>query len=89
MLKIDEKIVFTTLKIIVLLDGLNAKGPMVEVYRINKWQFMIVLKDDAIPSVENEFEALASLETKNHHRRTWGNRTKFFGGSTLSIIGLA
>lgn len=72
------KAAFPALKIMVLLDGLYAKGPVAELCRINKWQFMIVLKDDALPSVMNEFETLASLETKNRHRRTWGNRNQTF-----------
>jgi hypothetical protein len=69
---------FPALKIMLLLDGLYAKGPVVEVCRQNKWQFMIVLKDDCLPSVMSEFEALASLDKKNHHSRIWGNRTQVF-----------
>jgi hypothetical protein len=72
------KSAFPALKIMVLLDGLYANGPLVECCRQNKWQFMTVLKDDALPSVMSEFEALAALEAKNRHRRTWGNRGQFF-----------
>lgn len=69
---------FPALKIMLLLDGLYAKGPVAEICRKNKWQFMIVLKDDALPSVMKEFEALAALETKNRHQHTWGNRNQIF-----------
>jgi hypothetical protein len=69
---------FPALKIMVLLDGLYAKGPVIEICRKNKWEFMIVLKDDALPSVLTEFEALAGLEVKNRHRCTWGNRRQNF-----------
>lgn len=69
---------FPALKIMVLLDGLYANGPVAEICRKNKWQFMIVLKDDALPSVMNEFEVLAPLEAKNCHQHTWGNRKQFF-----------
>lgn len=72
------KAAFPVLKIMVLLDGLYANGPVAEICRKNKWQFMIVLKDDALPSVMNEFEALAALETKNCHRDKWGNRSQIF-----------
>lgn len=72
------KAAFPALKIMVLLDGLYAKGPVAEICRNNKWGFMIVLKDDALPSVMNEFEALAALEPQNLHRRTWGNRRQVF-----------
>ena len=69
---------FPALKIMVLLDGLYAKGPVVELCRKNKWQFMIVLKDDALPSVMREFEALSGLEPMNRHRRPWGKRLQTF-----------
>ncbi len=72
------KSAFPALKIMVLLDGLYANGPVVEICRKNKWQFMIVLKDDALPSVMSEFEALAALEKKNCHRHKWGNRNQVF-----------
>ncbi len=69
---------FPALKIMVLLDGLYANGPVVELCRKNKWQFMIVLKDGAMPSVMSEFEALAELEPKNRYRQPWGNRRQIF-----------
>ena len=72
------KSAFPALKIMVLLDGLYANGPVVEICRKNKWQFMIVLKDDALPSVMSEFEALAALEKENRHRHKWGNRNQVF-----------
>jgi len=72
------KAAFPALKIMVLLDGLYAKGPVVELCRNNKWQFMIVLKDDALPSVMNEFETLAALEPQNHHQHIWTNRKQVF-----------
>jgi hypothetical protein len=72
------KSAFPALKIMVLIDGLYANGPVVEVCRQNKWQFMIVLKKEALPSVMSEFEALAALEIKNRYRHKWGNRIQVF-----------
>jgi hypothetical protein len=69
---------FPSLRVMVLLDGLYAKGPVIELCRKNKWQYMIVLKDDALPSVMSEFEALAAFERKNRHRGKWGNRGQHF-----------
>lgn len=69
---------FPALKIMVLLDGLYAKGPVIELCRKNKWQFMIVLKDDSLPSVMNEFKALSALEEKNRLKHKWGNRKQKF-----------
>ena len=59
-------------------DGLYANGPVAEICRKNKWQFMIVLKDDALPSVMNEFEALSAIEKQKPYRYTWGNRKQAF-----------
>lgn len=72
------KSAFPSLKIMVLLDGLYAKGPVAEICRQNKWQFMIVLKDDALPSVMSEFEVLAALEAKNRYCHRWGDRKQVF-----------
>lgn len=72
------KSAFPALKIMVLLDGLYDKGPVVEICRKNNWQYMIVLKDDALPTVMGEFEALSGLEVKNRCRHIWGNRRQVF-----------
>ena len=69
---------FPALRIMLLLDGLYAKGPVMELCRRNKWQYMIVLKDDGLPSVMREFQALAELEPKNRHSHTWGGRGQRF-----------
>jgi hypothetical protein len=72
------KAAFPTLKIMVLLDGLYDKGPVMELCRKNKWQYMIVLKDDALPTVMREFECFSGLEVKNRCKHTWGNRRQLF-----------
>jgi hypothetical protein len=72
------KAAFRALKIMLLLDGLYAKGPVVDICRKNKWQFMIVLKDGALPSVMNEFEVLSTLEAQNRYHFKWGNRKQVF-----------
>ncbi|WP_052464355.1 transposase family protein [Geoalkalibacter subterraneus] len=69
---------FPALRIMLLLDGLYANGPVMELCRRNKWQYMIVLKDDALPSTVKEFQALARLEPKNRHFQTWGGRQQRF-----------
>jgi hypothetical protein len=69
---------FPALPIIVFLDGLYAKGPVMELCRKNKWQFMIVLQDKVLPSVMDEFEAISELESCNRATRTWGNRRQRF-----------
>jgi hypothetical protein len=72
------KAAFPGLKIMLLLDGLYANGPVVERCRKYKWQFMIVLKDDCLPSVMREFEVLSALEKRNRQGHIWGNRRQTF-----------
>jgi hypothetical protein len=71
---------FQKLRLIILLDGLYAKGPVMEVCRKNKWEFMIVLKDKSLPSVWEEAEGLMRLDTKGEYRqeRMWQGRQQTF-----------
>jgi len=69
---------FPRLSIMVVLDGLYPNGPMMEVCRGNRWDFMIVLQDKSLPSVWEEYEGLKKLETDNHFYRTWGDRHQHF-----------
>lgn len=69
---------FPALRMMLLLDGLYANGPVMELCRRNKWQYMIVLKDGGLPSVMQEFQVLAELEPKNRHSHTWGGRRQRF-----------
>jgi len=69
---------FPRLPIMVLLDGLYAKGPVIELCRKKKWQFMIVLQDRDLPSVWEEYEGLGKLEKDNELDRTWGDRRQHF-----------
>jgi len=69
---------FGHLPIMVLLDGLYPNGPIMELCRKNKWDFMIVLQDKSLKSVWEEYEGLKKLETKNYFSTTWGNRIQRF-----------
>ena len=69
---------FGHLSIMVLLDGLYPNGPVMELCRKNRWDFMIVLQDKSLPSVWEEYEGLKKLEAKNHFNMTWGNRRQRF-----------
>ena len=59
------KLQFPRLPILLSLDGLFAGGPTFDLCRRNGWKFMIVLKDDDLPSVNEEFEALSELQPGN------------------------
>mgnify|MGYP001765763226 CR=1 FL=1 len=69
---------FPALRIILLLDGLYPNGPVMERCRQYKWQYMIVLQDKSLPTVQGEFEAISGLEPKNRHSHCWGNRKQQF-----------
>ena len=69
---------FPRLPIMVLLDGLYATGPVMEICRKYRWQFMIVLKDESLPSVWEEFHGLNQLEKNNSFGMKWSNRNQQF-----------
>jgi hypothetical protein len=53
---------FPRLPICLLLDGLFAGGPTFARCQAYGWKYLIVLRDDDLPSVNQEFEALCDLE---------------------------
>lgn len=48
-----------------LLDGLYAGGPTFSPCQQNRWKYIIVLKDNDLPSVNQEFDALMPLLPEN------------------------
>lgn len=53
------------LPILLSMDGLFAGGPTFDLCRRFGWKFMVVLKDDDLPSVNEEFEGLSTLQPEN------------------------
>jgi len=60
---------FPRLPILLSMDGLFAGGPTFNLCRCYGWKFMIVLKDDDLPSVNEEVDALSKLQPEN--RLAW------------------
>jgi len=56
---------FPRLPLLLTLDGLYAGGPTMERCERNSWKYMIVLKDDHIKSVNEEFDGLTALQPEN------------------------
>jgi hypothetical protein len=56
------KTCFPGLRILLLLDGLYANGPVMQRCRDYHWQFMIVLKDQYLSTVWQELRALHALK---------------------------
>ena len=69
---------FGHLAIMVLLDGLYPNGPIMELCRKNKWDFMMVLQDKSLKSVWEEYEGLKKLETDNQFNRTGAIESRQF-----------
>ena len=69
---------FSHLRILLLLDGLYANGPIMKICRDLNWRFMIVLKDKSLPSVWEEARGLRRLQSQNRLRQNWGNRRQSF-----------
>lgn len=69
---------FPRLPILLLLDGLYAKGPIMERCERYNWQFMIVLKDKDLKTVWRDVDGLRPLQSNNSHKRTWGDRHQQF-----------
>jgi hypothetical protein len=69
---------FKRLPIILLLDGLYPNGPLMEICQKNRWDFMMVLQDKSLPSVWEEFYALAKLQANHTYDMVWGDREQKF-----------
>jgi len=69
---------FPRLPICLSLDGLFAGGPTMSICEEYGWKYFIVLQEDDLPSVNEEFEALLPLAPENHLRFYTGpqNRTQ-------------
>ncbi len=69
---------FPRLPIMLNLDGLYPNGPMIHLCREYNWDFMMVLKDDKLPQVWNEYNGLCQFESDNTLENIWGDRKQKF-----------
>jgi hypothetical protein len=69
---------FKNLPIMVLLDGLYPNGPMMNICRKNRWDHMMVLKDDKLTSLWEEYDGLLKLLPENSYKMKWGKKRQHF-----------
>ena len=60
------KISFPQLKICLLLDGLYANKPVLDVCHRNNWKYIITFKEGSMPEVYQEYETLKKLSKENY-----------------------
>jgi len=69
---------FPRAPLVLSLDGLYACGPVFQRCKDSHWHWVVVLKDKDLPSVEQEFQALAKLSPEN--------RLTLRSGKNLTIL---
>jgi len=70
---------FPHLRIMLLLDGLFACGPVMDRCRAYGWQFMIVLQEGSLPQVWEEYQGLRKLlGAEERLSQRWGDREQSF-----------
>lgn len=65
-------------KVTILGDGLYANGPVMEICRKYKWDFMLVLKENEDREIWVEANSLIGLERSNIKEVMWGNREQTY-----------
>jgi hypothetical protein len=68
------KKLFRNSRITIVVDGLYACGPVIKACLKNKWNYMIVLKEDCLKTVWEEAKGLMKLEPENSLHVKWGDR---------------
>lgn len=69
---------FPRLRIVLMMDGLYAAGPVFCICREYHWDYMITLKRGSIPSLYKEAETLMGLTPGNTLETMWGDRKQTY-----------
>jgi hypothetical protein len=72
------KKIFGHTKLSIVADGLYACGPVITMCKKYKWDYMIVLKKDSMPTVWKEALALMKINPENQLKCYWGNREQLY-----------
>ncbi len=62
------------------MDGLYPSGPVFQLCQRNRWDYMIILKDDSLKTVWEDAEGLRKLDKEGNLRKShrWGDRDQSF-----------
>lgn len=72
------KKIFRGMKLFIVVDGLYACGPVITICRKQNWDYMIVLKEDGMPSVWKEALALMKINPEWRLKCYWGDREQTY-----------
>jgi hypothetical protein len=72
------KKIFRKTKLTIIADGLYACGPVITICRKYGWDYMIVLKEDSIPTVWREALALMKINPEDRLKCYWGDREQVY-----------
>lgn len=74
----ELKKIFGETKLSIVADGLYACGPVITMCRKFGWEYMIVLKEDGIPTIWKEALALMKINPENRLKCYWGDREQVY-----------
>jgi hypothetical protein len=60
---------FPQLRLCLLLDGLYARGPVLQICRDNRWKYIITFEQGSLPALWTEYESLRDLCPQNRLQR--------------------
>lgn len=72
------KELFRNTRIILSVDGLYATGPVMKICKENNWGYMIVLKEDRLPTVWEDALGIMKITPENRLSVKWGNREQVY-----------
>lgn len=70
------KVRFPRLRICLLLDGLFASGPVMQICENNNWRYIIVLKDKDLVNIHRSFKVAWAFEKENHKQVLLGQQSE-------------
>ncbi len=72
------KKLFPKQRLMIVADGLYPCGPVMDLCRKNKWDFMIILPSDCLKTVWEDALGLHRLEPEQSRANKWGNHDQLF-----------